>query len=512
MPFFDFHLHPSLKPQMSLPPGFPSPWQKIHITFQHPDLMIKIMQCQGINEVVDSQASLGQLIQGEVNLITIALHPPESKMMADNLILKIARDQQTPFINEQRVVSIGTGDIYFTMLNQELSNLQTHLQDQGRKLKIIRNFAEYDPADLNTIHAVFSVEGPHAFWGQRSGRDPVVVTEEYWTQFDQFTAANKILSMNIAHLQDNDFCNHAYGIQIFKAKNFYPTGNGIKPLGYIMFDRMNSKGIMLDIKHMSLLARTQLYEYRQTHHDLPVVCTHAGLTGISRNDRRRYIISTGTSFGNTMIRNNKPGGYLTGTSFNANSINLYDEDVLEIWRSGGLVGLSMDQRILGVPADMMQGDDWPDEIYDEDSISPHEKAFFLSNEIEDNRIDEDWYLHEIRTTDKQNTPMFHARHFMNQVFHLFAIASNPANQINPAVASKLVCIGSDFDGLIDPMDCCKNSTELKSFKSLLLSKFDAWEREAFGAKKPISAIIAPQDLLDNIFYQNAVDFLRDNLS
>jgi microsomal dipeptidase-like Zn-dependent dipeptidase len=511
MPFFDFHLHPSLKPQMSLPPDIPSPWQRIHIGFRNPDLMIRIMQCQGINQVVDSQASLDQLIQGHVNLVAIALHPPESAMMNDNLILKIAIEEQTNFIHVDRVRSIGTGDIYFSMLNQELANLKSHLQDNGRRLKLIQSINEYDPNNLNTVHAVFTVEGPHAFFGQKTGNTETDIMREFWRNFEDFTSANKILSMNIAHLQDNEFCNHAYGIQIFKARPFYPGENGIKPMGYRLLERMEAKSIMLDIKHMSLLARTQLYEYRRTHATLPIVCTHAGLTGISMKERKKYFLGTSTSLGTMLVKNNKPFGHLAGTSFNVNSINLYNEDVYNIWESGGLVGLSMDQRILGLPADIMLSPDWVEEIYDEDAISADEKNFFKTSNTLPGRADFDSYLHaeDIRLEDRTNYPIYHARHFMNSIFHLFVIANNTG--FNLGAAAMRICIGSDFDGLIDPIDCCQDSTKLQSFKDLLLANYDAWEEEFVrNGGISISNFISPRDLMDNIFYRNAVGFLEEN--
>jgi hypothetical protein len=72
--------------------------------------------------------------------------------------------------------------------------------------------------------------------------------------------------------------------------------------------------------------------------------------------------------------------------------------------------------------------------------------------------------------------------------------------------ARRICIGSDFDGMINPIDCCPNVSAYSSFKDYLLENFEAWEAEA-GMN--ISGFITPQELLDNIFYQNAVDFLGE---
>lgn len=504
MPFFDFHLHPSLKPQMSQSPNFPSPWENIHLGFAHPDIITLLLKCSGINEVVDSQANLSQLIQGKMSLVAIALHPPESNMMADPLIKKIAAEEQTRYINITRVDAIATGNIYFQMLQQELNNLQTHLLQNGKKLKLLSNIAEYNADDADTVHAILNVEGPHAFYGNREGKQLPEILTGFWNNFEQFTSTHRIFAMNIAHLQDNDFCNHAYGIQIFNPKPFFPIRYGITQEGIDLLMKMQDKKILADIKHTSLFARQQIYGLRFHGPNWPLLCTHAGLTGIPYTERGRYFISE-RSIPNGFLRvmHYKPNGYLAGTSFNASSINLYDEDVKEIIRSGGMIGLSLDQRILGTPDDMMMSIDFPDEIHEEEIISPDEREFF--RDVSRKRLDDEEVLkiEDIRLVDRQDNPLFHARHFMNQVLHLFNIA--PGLGIDKNVLATHICIGSDFDGMINPVDCCKNVTGLQGFKDLLLENFEEWEAEA-GIT--ISSFITPQKLMDNIFYQNGLNFLK----
>ena len=61
----------------------PSPWDVINIQFRNPTLLTRLLKCQGINEVIDSQASLSQLLDGGANIIGLALHPPETAMMRE---------------------------------------------------------------------------------------------------------------------------------------------------------------------------------------------------------------------------------------------------------------------------------------------------------------------------------------------------------------------------------------------------------------------------------------------
>lgn len=508
MPFFDFHLHPSLKPQMSLPPDFPSPWEMIKLKFKHPNLITAILKCSGINEVVDSQASLTQLVKGQVNLIALALHPPETAMMNDGLIQQIAADEQTNYINLARITDIGSGDIYFRMLNEELANLRKHLSNNGKKLKLIANISQYKATDTDTIHAVLIIEGPHAFFGARQRKTEAEIFATFWNNFETFTTENRIFSLNISHLQDNEFCNHAFGIQIFKPRPFFPNGNGISQHGFRLLQKMKEKNILLDIKHMSLFARKQLYDYRVGEDQWPIVCTHAGLTGIKHEDRGRYIIETGNEGDHLRVRHYKPAGYLLGTSFNASTINLYDEDVREIVFSGGVIGLSLDQRILGTPEEWMMSIDNMGDVYEEEVFSPAEKSYFM-NAVRSTPRDSDIIkVMDITNEDKQDWPRFHARHFLNQVFHLFKIADQYF--FNKAVMAERICIGSDFDGMINPVDCCQNVTQLEKFKNYLVNNFKEWEKdftEVTGIK--VSSFITPKKLMDSIFYNNGVAFLKE---
>lgn len=510
MPFFDFHLHPSLKAQFSAPAGRPGPWERVRLRFRNPDLLIRILQCEGINEVVDSQASLDQLVAADLNLAAIALHPPESAMMRDGLIQKIAEEEQTRYIDNARVDAIGTGDIYYSLLLEELDNLQRHISHSGRQLMLLRSLSEYNPADRNTVYAVLTVEGAHAFHGHRSGQSAAAIRRRFRDNFRDFTETRgvRLFSLNIAHLQENEFCNHAFGIQLFKPEPFFPKGKGLTEDGLWLLGEMKRLGIFCDVKHMSLFARQQLYGLGWQGGDWPLVCTHAGLTGIHSADRGRYFLSH-RRFGDGFLRvkQYKPAGYLKGCSFNASSINLYDDDVVTIVHSGGLIGLSLDQRILGVPDESMLAPGYTDEVYEQEIISPEERDFF--REVNRNTVPDEAVLkpEDIRRKDRQDYPDYHARHFLNQVFHLFRIARRYG--IDDAVISRRICIGSDFDGMINPVDGCRTVEDLPGFTARLLTLFPEAEQEFFRKSGfRVSDILAPGELLERIFFRNGHEFLQ----
>ena len=60
-----------------------------------------------------------------------------------------------------------------------------------------------------------------------------------------------------------------------------------------------------------------------------------------------------TRRGFTKVSYKKPKGHVEGTLFNPISINLYNEDIKEIIQSNGLMGLILDERILGAGGGMV---------------------------------------------------------------------------------------------------------------------------------------------------------------
>ena len=106
-----------------------------------------------------------------------------------------------------------------------------------------------------------------------------------------------------------------------------------------------------------------------------------------------------------------------------------------------------------------------------------------------------------------DTEQIHAYYFMNQVIHILKIAKNIGVSYDKVKTQ--ICLGSDFDGLINAIDCCKNATQFDSFKQLLLevtNKKEFWRNTGLKKKD-----INMNDLLDRIFYQNGVDFTLKHL-
>ena len=72
-------------------------------------------------------------------------------------------------------------------------------------------------------------------------------------------------------------------------------------------------------------------------------------------------------------------------------------------------------------------------------------------------------------------------------------------------AAKSICIGSDFDGMIDPVNCCLNASEFPKFFKLAKREFPDLAEEA---DLDISGI---ENLVDLIFIKNGPDFVMKHI-
>ena len=103
------------------------------------------------------------------------------------------------------------------------------------------------------------------------------------------------------------------------------------------------------------------------------------------------------------------------------------------------------------------------------------------------------------------TPEIHYSYFINQLMHFLRIAKQARIPLRKAI--RQICIGSDFDGLINPIDCCNNATELPVFRQELHRRLKRgkkiWEQAGI-----LKSEVDVDALVEGLFYENALHFLR----
>jgi len=484
MSYFDLHVHPSTKPFLtSEQAAFKTNcWEKIP---------------NSIN-IIDSQSCLDQLQAGGVTMAVAGIYPLERAFSA-NFILRYIAPSLTA-LDARFINNINAGShSYFSLLQDEIAHLARSQQFKDRRCKIINSITEADPACLNLILAI---EGGHVLDGGGTS---------YLENLDSLKQGPyAFLYLTLTHLTHFTLCTHAFGMKLINNNAFKPQGLGISPSGYQVIDKAydasQGRRILIDIKHMSLYARLKFYEYRKQkgYTAIPLVASHAAATGISYKKLPSFVRKTpeATSLF-VRVKYKKPAGIsgsqgLGGfkTSFNPWSINLFDEDIQEIIQSGGLIGLSLDQRIVGagkVAAEFFSRKEFEtlyprkkleerDSLPDEDLEAEEESEFELEHEL---NITESFTLNSKK----------HTRYLCNNLLHMVKVGG-------PA-AWKQLCIGSDFDGLINPINSCTSATHYAYLEQDLVERLDEMVKDDRAAYHVTDLPAQVRDIM----YNNAMRFL-----
>ncbi|MCB9165213.1 MAG: hypothetical protein H6590_01220 [Flavobacteriales bacterium] len=202
---------------------------------------------------------------------------------------------------------------------------------------------------------VLTIEGAHAFGADRAAIDTCLARVDHirseW--------AHPVFFVTFAHHFDNGLCGHAHSFPSVADHVMYQgdrmngpfTSNGWRMIRRILaIDADNGRDpsagyrMLIDVKHMSARSRKQYYAQivrpcMAKGDTIPVIASHCGFSGLDTLDQ--HIVNEPKE---------KDDSFDPSGRFSSWNINMCKEDVSIIFRTGGLFGLSLDQRILGVPS------------------------------------------------------------------------------------------------------------------------------------------------------------------
>ncbi|HNV29891.1 MAG TPA: hypothetical protein PKJ83_12180 [Cyclobacteriaceae bacterium] len=220
-----------------------------------------------------------------------------------------------------------------------------------------------------------------------------------------------------------------------------------------------SKRILIDINHMSAAARFTYYKeiikpFNKEHplNPLPVIASHAGYAGL---DSLEDMVQ------NTARKKETDDFFLKG--FLAWSINLCDQDIIEIFKSCGLLGISFDKRLLGT--------------------EPHA-----------------W----LNTMNFGPLDRLRALRIFRRTLEQFVRIPFEYNLSEPLTIWDRLCMGTGFDGAMQPMPRYSSVLQFSLFEQDLVDILDGMKREEpmwFGSYRP-------EALARKICFENAYDFVR----
>lgn len=278
-----------------------------------------------------------------------------------------------------------------------------------------------------------------------------------------------ILFITLAHHFQNWLCGHAHSLPdaahwVMSQKS--GMGEGYTALGRWVTSELldldehlrprGGRRILVDCKHMSPRARREYYSDIVRPHNawakredaplIPVIASHSAYSGVK-------------TLGELIANEARENDHWHRNPFLAWGINHSDEDVREVFDSRGLIGLCFDQRICGVPPrQVVPREAWADILF-------RQILATVDVVLQDERLGWDERMQ----------------------------------------AWDIVCIGSDFDGLIDPVTAYPTALHFQAFADDLAERLED-VRHTRGIES-----VGVERLVEKICWRNAYEFALRNL-
>lgn len=330
--------------------------------------------------------------------------------------------------------------------------------------------------DANTVVLVLTIEGMHSLGIGNPGYDGVedISISVLENRVDDIKESNgpwqhPVLFITFAHHFDNTLCGHAHSMPMEgtilsdqnKNRDQAMFDNGFKiarRLLGIKPDELKpdqTTRVLLDVKHMAAKARKDYYDrivrpYNAANPEdkIPVIASHIGHSGHQ-------------SLWEQIENLSKENDNAKKDGFYAWNINICDEDVAIIHETGGLLGMSFDQRILGIGKKIL--------------------GLFSVGNKKGNNISafEKLVKRIVKVPFEQNLK-------------------------NPTEIWKCITLGSDFEGYVDPIQGVSTVLKYEEFSVQLKEKLIKWKQKEphyFGN-------YSVDQVIDFISFENAHNFAR----
>ena len=425
--FADIHCHPSMKPygksfqngnqspQSALSTVETSAWYKKKPTI----LMRAANEVAGLT--VFTQSDYQSLQQGNVRFVCSSLYPVEKGFVATDESVGKKLIEFVMGIGLERINNIQNHDSYFKDVMNEYECLRalndTYVEIGGQKYvyRILKSGKEIERiqelySSTDVVLNVLTIEGAHALDcglpGKVADENKVLENVKAMRNWE-----HRPFFITLAHHFYNELCGHAKSLHLPLQKKLninqdYNLNTGITDLGSkvieALLDNHDGRRILIDIKHMSRKSRLQYFDMASKY-GVPLVASHAGVTGLKDETKSETI--SGAS-----------------ANFVGEDINFYDDELIAIANSSGLIGIQLDERRIA-SSDVLHRVNFIENTYRWEKW-----AYLLWRQIQ----------HVGEVLDSAGLP-----------------------------AWDYTCIGSDFDGLINPIGPFWTAAEMSEMQKQL---------------------------------------------
>ncbi|MDH3648836.1 MAG: hypothetical protein OEQ53_04090 [Saprospiraceae bacterium] len=511
IPYFaDIHLHPSIKPfryepQRSLTEFIPrtddpNPCEEL------PGLL-SIFLGNILKEYgTGSQSNLDACQRSSTRVIGLSLYPPERNMFCLRRLIRAVLGKNTAAFGacftrfEKKTIRLYIENVeanlpidYCGELEAEYQYLLTSQYSWDNSFIIAENHDHLKKAltdSPNSIVGLMTIEGMHAIakydsFAELEHEQPFPNQpgsqkyQHYLRQFESNINAFKgwgdgkhaPLFVTFAHHFWNLFCGHARSfsgvIRKFALNQECGRDKDFTHLGWevmrLLLSRENGRRTLVDIKHMSALARKSFYTFRRSNFvaigdHFPLICSHAAVSGIENLD--------------DAIHRPDHERKNSRSYFNTWSINLTNEDILEIYGSDGLIGIILheDRMPGGIPQHLIKG----------------YKA----------------------VGDTQNLKTEYVRLIMSNILHAVRVCDS-------VEAWNMLCLGSDLDGAINTMERYATVESYPTLANDIVEYFNSPLTNSY-IKPPLDKSeidrlrfgLDPSTIVEKIMFRNVETFLQ----
>lgn len=354
----------------------------------------------------------------------------------------------------------------FTILQQEFNYLKSHKisPDQTKELVFIQNYSQLEETlkDRNKIAILLSIEGAHClgfeyaenFSNNSKYELPEIPSIDLVQERISWLLDNNFKFITLNHFVFNYLASMPKAVELNGIKkiiknpistlNFLGNYRGLTFLGNYFVNKCLQNKIVIDIKHCDAITRQQIYHLSKEH-NFPIVASHFAVSGRETNILNNQII----------VKEDKSIERLKSDKFNPWDINFHDDDIYAIHQLGGLMGIIMDRRVL---------------------TGEKMLAKFMKEKL------------------NQSLLIYY------QLEHIYNVLIKKG--IEPSKAFDSVALGSDFDGLIEPIHSCTSVRDYPKLELDLLTFFE------MNYDKFKDTGLSPYKIVSKLMWENVLNFLK----
>ena len=283
--------------------------------------------------------------------------------------------------------------------------------------------------------------------------------------------------------------------------------------------------VLIDVKHLGLKSRQDYYNYQKKiiqkekkYEKIPIIASHIGVTGYTVNEWKNALKRNSCTVYNyegtraVSIEMEKKicgkwGSFVNNDfTFNPWSINLMDEDITEILNSNGIIGMSLDVRILGFQSEYGISLTSENEYLSTADFHTHFPQITVKNlplnTMESMIVEnESWLI-----------PTKEDRHPLSFCFNIIHIIQVGLLKTDIAEPWNQICLGSDFDGLIEPLKISPDISSLEELEANMIKWIPVAEKayvnENGGTRILFGKSTAElKKIVRGIMYENGKNFI-----